>query len=92
MRRSLLLLLALATTACTTFDLDDVWTRPDTTVAQSSRDDWECRRHVTDNAYQTVDLYVGGLADAVRVVLDERFRDQEYAQCMGARGYRRVSS
>ena len=91
MRSMLVALVTLLAAGCTTLDLDDVWSKPDTNAAQVSRDDWECRHEVDENAPRTSDLYIGGLADAVRVQLDEGHRDRTYARCMRARGYTRTA-
>lgn len=87
MIRTLLVALALLAAACTTTDLDDVWSKPDAPVHQAARDDWECRREAYATAPRTVDLYVGGVADAVRVWRDDRLSDAAYADCMRERGY-----
>ena len=90
MSRSLFAALALIAAGCTTFDLDDTWSKPNVGAAETSRDDWECRREVDASALRTQDLIVGGLVDVVRVHLDEKFRDDTYATCMEARGYTRT--
>lgn len=87
--RPMLALAALLATGCTTLDLNDVWSKPNTNTQQVSRDDWECRHDVDENAPRSPNLYVGGIADAVRVEIDETFRDRTYAKCMTARGYTR---
>ena len=67
MLRLLVVALALAASACTTMDLDDVWTKPGGTRQQATWDDWQCRREIHDRTPETYDTYVGGVADAIRV-------------------------
>jgi|RhiMetdeSRZDD1v2_1073273.scaffolds.fasta_scaffold162206_2 hypothetical protein len=91
MRWMLVALVPLLAASCTTMDLDDVWSKPDTNAAQVSFDDRECRQDVDQNAPRTPNLYIGGVADAVRVQVDESHRQRTYANCMQARGYTRIS-
>jgi hypothetical protein len=90
MRSTLAVLAVLLAAGCTTCDLDDVWSKPGANTSQISRDDWECRRDVDENSPRARNVYVGGVADAVRVELEEHQRDRTYAKCMQARGYRRT--
>lgn len=94
MSRTLVATLALALLAagCTTWDLDDVWSKPNATTMLISRDDWDCRHDVDETSPRTPDLFVGGVVDAVRVVEEERSRDVTYSKCMTARGYRRTQT
>jgi hypothetical protein len=92
MMRLLVIGLALAGSACTTIDLDDVWAKRDGTRQQATWDDWQCRREVHDRAPETPDLYIGGVADAVRVYVEEHMRLGTYKDCMRARGYDRTKS
>jgi hypothetical protein len=71
---------------CTTMRINDFWTKQGVGVEQATRDDWECKRVAAD-APVTPELYVGGAADAVRVVLDQREIERAYAGCMSTRGY-----
>ena len=92
MTRVLLLGLALVASACTTIDLDDVWAKPDGTRQQATWDDWQCRREVHDRTPETHETWVGGVADAVRVYVEEHMRLDTYKDCMRDRGYERVAS
>ena len=92
MSRTLIAALAVLAAGCTTLDLDDVWTKPDASVMLTSRDDWDCRHEVDQTAPRTPDLFVGGLVDLGRIVVEERERDRTYARCMEARGYRRTTT
>jgi hypothetical protein len=92
MMRLLVIGLALAASACTTFDLDDTWAKPGGSGYQATWDDWQCRREVHDRTPETHDLYVGGVADAVRVYVEEHMRLATYKDCMRARGYERTRS
>ncbi|MBI2203957.1 MAG: hypothetical protein HYU41_08915 [Candidatus Rokubacteria bacterium] len=91
MVRTLVLATSLALTACTTFDLDDVWSKSGATTHQTTHDDWECRREAYDRIYPSPDMYVGGVTDAVRVVLDDQRSDTSFADCMKARGYAKTA-
>lgn len=91
MVRTLVLAGSLALSACTTFDLDDVWSKSGATTPQATRDDWECRRDAYDKVYPSPDMYVGGVTDAVRVVLDDMRSDATFADCMKARGYSKTA-
>ena len=92
MIRVLVIGLALVASACTTIDLDDVWAKPGGTRQQATWDDWQCRREVHDRTPDTPDLYIGGVADAVRVYVEEHMRLATYKECMGGRGYERVAN
>jgi hypothetical protein len=76
---------------CTTANLGQRWTKAETTFTQATRDDWECARQAAETP-EPPDLYIGGMADAVRVVLFQQRIDQSYAGCMSARGYQPVRS
>ena len=91
MRSMLVALVTLLAAGCTTLDLDDVWSKPDANAAQMSLDDLNCRRDVDQDPPRTPDLYVGGLADAVRIQIEQERRDRMYAKCMSARGYTRIA-
>ncbi len=91
MVRTLVLVTSLALTACTTFDLDDVWSKSGATTQVATRDDWECRREAYEKIYPSPDMYVGGVMDAVRVVLDDARSDKTYAECMKGRGYSKTA-
>jgi hypothetical protein len=91
MRLLLVIGLALTASACTTMDLDDVWAKPDGTRQQATWDDWQCRRDVHDRTPETHDLYIGGVADAIRVYVEEHMRLATYKECMQARGYERIA-
>ena len=92
MTRLLLIGFALLASACTTIDLDDVWAKPGGTPYQATWDDWQCRREVHDRTPETPDLWIGGVADAIRVYVEEHRRLDTYKDCMRARGYERVAS
>jgi hypothetical protein len=62
------------------------WTRPGTSVSQETFDETECVREAED-AGQTPESFVGGVADAVRNAVRERGRQTAYEGCMRARGY-----
>jgi hypothetical protein len=88
----LVIALAVLASGCTTMDLDDVWAKPGGTRQQTTWDDWQCRREVHDRTPETYDTIVGGVADAVRVYVEEHMRLATYTECMRARGYERTAS
>ena len=92
MSRTLIVAVALLAAGCTTWDLDDVWSKPNASTMLLSRDDWDCRHEVDETTPRTPDTWIGGIADAVRVVEEERSRDTTYAKCMTARGYTRTAT
>jgi hypothetical protein len=92
MSRTLVVALALLAAGCTTWDLDDVWSKPNATTMLTSRDDWDCRHEVDASSPRQPDYVIGGVVDTVRVVEEERDRDQTYAKCMTARGYTRTET
>ena len=87
---AVVVLLSVLASGCTTWHVRDQWTKPDTGISQSTWDDWECHRDA-DNARLTPNLLVGGMVDAVRVVVDQALIDHRDATCMRERGYARAS-
>jgi hypothetical protein len=77
---------ALLATGCTTFDLDTRFTKPNGTIAETSRDEWECHREVVDQP-ETLNVWVGGPVDAVRVFEEAEERELLMNNCMRLRGY-----
>jgi hypothetical protein len=67
------------------------WKRANTSLQQETLDEVECVRE-TEGAGDLVDTVVGGLADLVVVVLEERQRGAAYDRCMVAKGYAPVES
>jgi len=89
MRLPLALLVAFGTLAgCTTkYDLSGAdWTKPGTMVQTVTQDEMDCVRAARE-AGRTPELWVGGLADVGRMVVEERQRSGAYHGCMLARGY-----
>ncbi len=89
MKAAWLLVPAVLLTACTTRDLGQRWTKPAVAMQQLTLDDVECARR----AYETPplpDTIVGGLADVVRVTLEESRRERTYTRCMSSHGYTRA--
>jgi hypothetical protein len=66
------------------------WTKPDAGVARTTWDEYQCA-WMPAESWRTPDLVVGGLADTVRFLIEERRREAEFDRCMTARGYRPAS-
>jgi|GEM_PF-2372538 len=66
------------------------WGKAGADIRQVTLDEIECVRAVSD-AGQTPELYIGGVADAVRFGIRERVRARTYADCMTSRGYQRTA-
>jgi hypothetical protein len=62
------------------------WGKAGTDIRQVTTDEIECVRAVTDVG-QTPELWIGGVADAVRFGIRERSRARGFADCMTSRGY-----
>lgn len=77
---------ALLAAGCTTFDLDTQFTKASGTIAETSRDEWECRREVADQP-ATLDVWIGGVADATRVFEESKQGERLMNSCMRRRGY-----
>jgi hypothetical protein len=89
MRLPLVLLVALGTLAgCTVkYDLSGAdWQKPGAMIQTVTLDEMECVRSARD-AGDTYDLWVGGLADVGRMVVEERLRAGTYQRCMLDKGY-----
>ncbi|MBI4638612.1 MAG: hypothetical protein HY727_19920 [Candidatus Rokubacteria bacterium] len=84
-------LLALLAACSTGYVSRATWTRPGVTMQQLTLDETECARKAAD-APNTPDAVVGGVADVVRIVVEETRRDRIYTDCMTARGYARTRS
>jgi hypothetical protein len=93
MRVALLAAAVVLLSGCTrVLDIAGVeWTRANTSLQEETLDEVECVRE-TEGAGDLVDTVVGGLADAVVVVLEERRRGAAYDRCMVAKGYAPVAS
>ena len=89
MRLSLALLLAVTALAgCTTkYDLSGAdWKKPGTLIQTITLDEMECVRAAREGGY-TPELWVGGLVDVARLLIEERQRGGAYQSCMLAKGY-----
>jgi hypothetical protein len=87
--RLLVLLVALGTLAgCSVkYDLSGAdWTKPGANIQTVTLDEMECVRAARE-AGQTPELWVGGLVDVGRYVVEERQRAGAYRDCMQTRGY-----
>jgi hypothetical protein len=84
--KATLIALAVVLAGCTTFDMDMRFVKAKVTPTDASRDEWECHRQTADEP-RSLDLWIGGLVDAVRVVLEEEQRERLMVNCMRARGY-----
>jgi hypothetical protein len=77
-----------ALAGCTVkYDLSGAdWTKPDVMIQTVTLDEMECVRAARE-AGSTPELWVGGLADVGRMVVEERQRGGAFHDCMLARGY-----
>jgi hypothetical protein len=93
MRVATLAALACALTACApTFDIGGgEWTKAGTQVQQVTLDEMECAR-VASRAYWTPESFVGGVADAVRVKIEDGQMTSTFSQCMENKGYQPARS
>lgn len=64
------------------------WGKTGADIRQVTLDEIDCVRAVSD-AGRTPDLWIGGVADAVRFAVTEHVRASTYADCMTSRGYQR---
>jgi hypothetical protein len=92
------LLLAVLVTAtslagCTVkYDLSGAeWTKAGTIIQTVTLDEMECVR-VAREAGSTPELWLGGLVDVGRMVVEDRQRGDAYRSCMLAKGYQPTRS
>ena len=92
MRRAILAT-ALAIAGCAPhFDIGGgEWTKPGAPVQQTTLDEMECAR-TASRAYWTPDLIVGGLADVVRVKIENDQMVSSFNGCMRSKGYQPARS
>ena len=88
-----LLVSANGLTGCTVkYDLSGAdWTKAGTIIQAVTFDEMECVR-VAREAGSTPELWLGGLADVGRMVVEEGQRGDAYRNCMLARGYQPTRS
>jgi hypothetical protein len=88
MHFAIILLVIGVLTGCTTkYDLSGAeWKKPGALIQDVTYDEMECVRAARD-AGMTPESYVGGLADVVRTVIEERERNATFRGCMVAKGY-----
>ena len=67
------------------------WTKPGSPVRQTTLDEMECAR-TASRAYWTPDLIVGGLADVVRVKVEDAQMIGAFNGCMRSKGYQPARS
>jgi hypothetical protein len=94
MRLPLALLLAAASlTGCSTkYDLSGTaWKKSGATIQTTTLDEMECVRGARE-AGHTPELWVGGLVDVGRTVVEERQRRDADRSCMAAKGYQPTGS
>ena len=82
-----------ALTACAPkFDIGGGdWTRAGAHIQQVSLDEMECAR-LASRAYSTPESFVGGLADMVRVKIEDGQMASAFSQCMESKGYQPARS
>jgi hypothetical protein len=82
-----LLALTLLAGCYTKYDLSgDAWTKAGATIQQVTQDEMDCVREARE-AGATPDLYIGGLVDVGRYVVEEGQRRGAYQRCMTTKGY-----
>jgi hypothetical protein len=88
-----LLLAATALAGCTTkYDLSGAeWKKPGTLIQTVTLDEMECVRIAREGG-QTPELWVGGLVDVGRLLVEERQRAGAYQGCMLTKGYQPAGS
>jgi hypothetical protein len=86
-------LVALALAGCAPrFDIGGgEWTRADMQVQQITLDEMECAR-AASRAYWTPESFVGGLADLVRVKIEDAQMTGAFSRCMERKGYQPARS
>ena len=67
------------------------WRRPNTTHPQITWDQVECAR-ATEGAGDLPDTIVGGVADAIVVLMEDHRRAAAYDRCMLDKGYSHISA
>ena len=67
------------------------WAKPGAQVQQTTLDETECAR-TASRAYGTPDLIVGGLADVVRVKIEDTQMTTAFSGCMRSKGYQPARS
>lgn len=67
------------------------WAKPGAEIRQVTLDQMECAR-TASHAYWTPESYVGGLADVVRVKVEDSQMTGAFSRCMESKGYQAVSS
>jgi hypothetical protein len=74
------------------FDLGGAdWTKADTQIQQVTLDEMECAR-LASRSYWTPESFVGGLADVVRVKIEDAQMSSAFTRCMESKGYRAARS
>lgn len=67
------------------------WTKSGAQIQQVTLDEMECAR-VASRAYWTPESFVGGLADVVRVKIEDGQMTSAFSQCMESKGYQPARS
>jgi hypothetical protein len=62
------------------------WAKPGAQIQQTTLDEMECAR-VASRAYWTPESFVGGLADVVRVKVEDAQMTSAFSRCMESKGY-----
>lgn len=91
-RAALLLLLGVLAGCAPRFDIGGGdWTRPEAGIRQVTIDEMDCAR-AAGHAYWTPESFVGGLADVVRVKMEDAQMTSAFNRCMEGKGYRPTRS
>jgi hypothetical protein len=67
------------------------WAKPGAGIQQITLDEMECAR-TASRAYSTPESFVGGLADVVRVKIEDSQMTSAFDRCMESKGYQPARS
>jgi hypothetical protein len=67
------------------------WAKPGAGIQQTTVDAMDCAR-AASRAYWTPESFVGGVADAVRVAIEDTQMTTAYTRCMESKGYQPARS
>jgi hypothetical protein len=89
MKRAALIVLGVVVAGCAPqFDIGGgAWKKSGAQIQQVTLDEMECARFAS-RAYETPETYVGGLADTVRVYVEDGQMVHAFGRCMEGKGYR----
>jgi hypothetical protein len=87
MRRAALVAVLLMGGCAPYFDIGGGdWTKPGAQIQEVTQDEMDCAR-TASRAYWTPESFVGGLADVVRVKIEDAQMVTSFSRCMEMKGY-----